>query len=94
MNITQIKSQIGIEVLNIQQNTDPDTKMPTDWVSHWEDSKRIRVSMHKDVFAKILADRSFDKLAVKKPETVLAHGEVAEYTRYMIITPTQLLATF
>ena len=93
MTIAEIKSQIGIKVLNIQQDLDETTQLPTDWVSHWDNDTRTRVSMHKDVFNQIMEDRDFDKLAVKPKEVKPATEEREAYTRYMIITPKNLLAS-
>lgn len=92
MNIAQIKTQIGQPILNMARQLD-EQEVPQPWVSHWDNDNRVRVTMHDDVFNTILADKLFDKLAYKK-EVVLANEKRAEYTRYVVITPKQLLATF
>ena len=91
MNISQIKSEIGIEVLNISRQKD-ESGVPQPWVSHWDNTRRIRVTMHDDVFALIMKDKSYDKLAIKTT-LVPATPERGEYTRYVVITPVDLLAT-
>lgn len=91
MNITQIKSQLGYSHLNISRDLD-ENNVPQPWVSHWDNDKRVRVCMHEDVFTSIMADKSFDKLAIKT-SVVVATPERAEYTRHVLITPKQLLAT-
>lgn len=92
MNITQIKEAIGQPVLNMARQLD-ENKVPQPWVSHWDNDKRVRVTMHDDVFNLIVADKNFDKLAYKTAE-VPATPERAAYQRIVVITPTQLLATF
>lgn len=107
MNITQIKSAIvaaispskpgftlDVLTLNTQFDKDDDTKVNPDFLSHWDDAHRVRISMPRDVMNKILADKAFAGLAIKKPVVVLAHDDVAEYTRITIITPQSIEASF
>lgn len=106
MNISQLKVAIAASVashipgftlpllqLNTQVDKDDETKT-TDWVSHWDDTNRVRISMPREVMAKVIADKEFAGLAFKKPEIVPAHGDVAQYLRVTIITPTSIEATF
>lgn len=98
MNIEQIKSAIaanmGVSLPNLimvrQFNED---KVPQPWLSHWDNDHRIRVTMHEDVFNQIKADTSKAGLAFKK-EVVEATSERAAYTRFVVITPANIEATF
>lgn len=92
MNIQQIKAAIGQPVLNMARQLDINgVEQP--WISHWDNTNRVRVTMHDEVFNKIKENRDFDQLALKT-EVVQATEERAEYTRHIVITPKQLLATF
>lgn len=98
MNIVQVKEKLsektGIKFneLNMKDQLNED-KTPTGWVSHWENDGRIRVVMHKDVLAKIVADKNFNGLALKDAEVVEATPERAAYTKFFVITPQDILAT-
>jgi hypothetical protein len=51
--IADIKSGIGIPVLNLQRNMTK-TGEKTEWLSHWDNDKRVRVNIHESTlqFAK------------------------------------------
>ena len=99
MNIQDLKAQIAAENgitlphLVLVQQFEEDGKTPAPWVSHWDNTKRIRVTMHQDVFNQIKADPTKAGLALKK-EVVPATADRAEYTRYVVITPQNIVGTF
>jgi len=104
MNINQVKEHIAAQVaktipgftlpiLSLNEQKDPDTGAVTEWVSHWDDDHRVRISMPREVMDKVIANKEFAGLAVKKPEVVTPEGK-APYTRFVIITPTSIVATF
>lgn len=98
-SILQIKASIGVDTLVfLQQPSSENKEVMTDWVAHWDDTNRIRVVMHNDVLAVAKADPTAPKFLLKK-EAVAAHKSatgdlVAEYTRFVIITPRNIVATF
>jgi hypothetical protein len=73
----------------------PDQLYPVkvDWVSAWFNDQRVRVSMHESIMNALKADLTKSDLAIKK-ELIAAHGETAPYTRYIVITPKNVVATF
>lgn len=89
MNIESIKQSIakqsGIElpVLDLSRQFDVDDK-PTEWLGYWDNTKRVRISVHQDVVGKIKADKSFDKLAVKYS---LEESPKGQFSQFTIITP-------
>lgn len=90
MNIQQIKEQTKQKTLAFVRQTAEGGEV-TPWLSHWDNDSRIRVTAHEDVINQIKAKPDMLELGLKT-ETVLAHksstGEdVAEYTRFVIITP-------
>lgn len=104
MNITDVKTQIGKEnntVINhlvmVQQfkldDSGKETEIPSEWVSHWDNDNRIRVTMHQDVFNKIKANPTDAGLALKKEVVPAKEGREA-YTRYVVITPQNIVGTF
>lgn len=105
MNINQIKLEVSNKsgkpcstLTMVRQLTNDAAKTPTEWLSHWDNDNRIRVSMHQDVFNQIKANPAFDGLAVKK-ELVAAKVENgteirAAYLRFVVITPKNIEATF
>ena len=98
MNIQQIKEKIAQEakaqiptLLMVQQKDEQGTLQP--WVSHWDNDSRTRVTMHLDLFKKIAADPTKVGYAYKK-ELVPATADRAEYMRFVVIEPANVLGTF
>lgn len=81
--------------LNFTQQKDKTTaadgttiETPTPWHSAWIPTSRIRVTMHQEVLNSIVANPARTDLVVKPKQVVAAHGETAEYTRYIVVIPT------
>jgi len=93
MTINQIKSELSLKndtqivALNMVQQLDAD-KLPTEWVSHWDNAKRLRIVMHQDLFALVLANPAMSTLAYKT-EVVSDKN----YTRYVVINPKGLVGS-
>lgn len=98
MNIQQIKAaiassaNISLPSLTLVRQFD-EAKVPQPWVSHWDNDHRVRITMHEDVLKQIQANPEKAGLAFKKEE-VLATQTRAAYTRFVIITPLHIEATF
>jgi hypothetical protein len=98
MNIVDVKAVIsksaGFQIgsLDIHAQEENGVVDPN-WVSAWFNTERVRITMHKEVFDKIVSDRAFSGLAVKGPEVVTPTTGKAPYTRYVVITPKSILAT-
>lgn len=98
MNIEQVKAAIAAStgkplptLLMVRQTTEDGASTP--WVSHWDNENRIRVTMHEDVLKKIKADPAKVGYAFKRQD-VPANDERAGYTRFVVIEPTNVEATF
>lgn len=91
MTLSQIKSQLNIVSLDLVRSID-EKKKPTAWLRYWNNTERIAVVIHDDVVAKIKADPSIDKLALKhetkQTKTGTAVGTV--YDSYIIINATSI----
>lgn len=99
MTITEIKAAISaksnftLSSLSMVRQYDSTTKEKTEWVSHWDNDHRVRVTMHQDIMNTLLGNPTFAGLALKC-EQIPADGERAAYTRYVVITPKDIDATF
>jgi len=103
MNITEIKSVINVaegSAINslLMQNQKAvlpgtETEVATDWFSHWDDTKRVRVTMHKDVLVAIKGTPTRGDLVVKR-QLVPATTTRAAYTRYVVVIPAEVEAVF
>lgn len=95
MNIAQIKAVLvekGILVAGQKfdlRNADNEDGTPTDWMRHWNNDKRIGVSVPKEVVAKIQADPiGFDTLVLKTGEEKTA-ASGSNYTSYQLVAITK-----
>lgn len=99
MNIQAIKAEIAkqtganLSTLMLSRQKHPETGVDQPWLSHWDNDKRVRITMHDDVANKIANDLNFEGLAFKK-EVVAKTDERAEYTRFVVIVPTSVVMTF
>lgn len=114
MNIQQIKTQIGNEqnfsLLTLEMvrqfETVPDpadatktVEQKAPWLSHWDNTKRVRVTMHEDIFTKLKADSNMNGLALKREDVPAKAGgngtePRAAYVRYVVITPANIEGSF
>lgn len=81
MDILQIKDKLAIPSLQLVTAKDADGN-PTSWMRHWDNDRRIAVSIHKDLVGEIKADKEISSLGLQK-ET--REGEQGEYTSYRIV---------
>jgi hypothetical protein len=101
MNIQEIKTQLQSEnpngnfsSLQMVQQKDSTTSELQPWFSYWCNKSRTRVTMHQDVFSEIQKKRDINTLVLKDGELVAASGDRAEYTRYIIVIPTNIADVF
>lgn len=83
MNIAEIKGLLGISTLNLNTAKDKDGQ-PTEWMRHWDNDKRVAVSIHKETVAKIEAG-SVTTLGIQSKTRIGAKGEykairIVQYT--------------
>lgn len=91
MNLSQIKSQLGIVSLDLVRTKDKDDK-PTGWLRYWNDKARVAVVIHDDVVAKIKANSNLDTLALKHEAKATKTGKAVGtiYDSYIIINATSI----
>lgn len=99
MNISQIKQEISqktgaaLVALNMVRQLEEDKVTPTEWVYHWNDTKRLRIAMHNDLLKQLKDNPERNDLAYKTTVKE-ATPETEAYTIYTVIIPKNLEATF
>lgn len=96
-NLAEVKRTLGVETLalNTPKNDDgtvqidKKTNLPTKWMRHWDNARRVAVSVHADTVAIIQANGpEAQHLVLQGPEEVLAEESQTMYTRYRIVAVT------
>jgi hypothetical protein len=63
MTIAQIKEQLSITALDLSRGEYQGK--PSEFLSYWDDKRRLRVVIHEDVMKLIKEDRDINSLALK-----------------------------
>ena len=96
-NLTEIKAALGLEVLSLNTPKNDDgtvridskTNAPTLWMRHWDNNRRIAVSIHKDTIALIQAGGAgATNLVLQDPEERIAEASQTTYLAYRIVSVT------
>lgn len=96
-NLTEIKKELGLEVLSLNTPTNEDgtvlidtkTNAPTRWMRHWDNNRRIAVSIHKDTVAIIQAGGvGATNLVLQPGEERIAETSQTTYMAYRIVSVT------
>lgn len=81
MNIVEIKAELGVKELNLNTAENKDgTK--SDWMRHWDNDKRIAVSIHKELLAEIQSNGNISDLAL---QSEIRNTDKGDYTAYRIV---------
>lgn len=93
--LVEVKNETGDVVNASYDPKDPDKvyDVKTEWVSHWNNDYRVRISMPLSIMEAIKSDLNKADLATKK-EIMPGKDGKASYTRYVVITPKNILANF
>lgn len=88
MNLAQIKTEIGIPALELNTATDKDGNK-TEWMRHWDNNRRIAVSLHKDLVAELSKNPATTGLGMQETQLV---GEQGPYRAIRIVkyTPAEI----
>lgn len=81
--LKQIKSNLGITELNLQFAQDLEGNK-TEWLRHWDNDRRIAVSIHKDLATELAADKAgaINNLSVQFQQR---SGEQGPYDAHRIV---------
>lgn len=95
--LAEIKKELGLEVLSLNTpknvdgtvRIDSKTNAPTLWMRHWDNSRRIAVSIHKDTVTLIQAGGvGATNLVLQEPEERIAEATQTTYMAYRIVSVT------
>jgi hypothetical protein len=78
MNITQIKSTVGVSTLELRTAKTKKGK-PTDWMRHWDNTRRIAVSIHKELVDELKLKPETDSLGLQEETRTGAKGPYLAY---------------
>lgn len=100
MTISEVKAFVGaktnatIGTLSLVRQFDEvdGVKTASQWVSHWDNDHRIRVTMHEDIMNALKANPAKADLACKYE--LVQPSDKAAYHRFVVITPRDIEATF
>ena len=81
MNLTQIKSSMGYDALNLVKATTEEGEA-TEWFKHWDNDKRIAVSLHQDLVAELQSNPELEGLGV---QTETRKGKGGDYLAHRIV---------
>ena len=98
MNITEIKEKLEISGLELNTATNADgtpaitvnetTGVETKWFRHWDNEKRMSVSIAEDLMLKIIADNNTASLALQHSVREAPGGNYDSY-RIVQYTPAE-----
>lgn len=83
MTIQNIKDKFEFKFLSMVRQFSKDG-VKQEWLSHWDNERRIRVTMHQNIFEYIKSNPSVDDLDYKVQEVAVNHERKA-YTRIVIV---------
>ena len=83
MTLNEVKKDLNIEVFNLNTANDSDGK-PTDWLRHWDNDNRVAVSIHKDTFKIVKADKE-GKMSTLGIQTEEREGAQGPYKAFRIV---------
>lgn len=83
--LAQIKSELGIANLELVTALDKQGNK-TEWFRHWDNDRRIAVSIPKDLALKLSKDPSINNLFLQSEQRI---GEQGPYSAYRIVSYTQ-----
>lgn len=87
MTIKEIKLQLGYETLNLNPSVKDGVR--TEWMRHWDNDKRIAVSLHQDTLTKIKADPELPNLGIQQETIVSATGGAYTAIRIVAFAPAE-----
>lgn len=81
--LADVKAKLGISQLELVTANNAEGA-PTDWLRHWDNDRRVAVSIHKDLAKELGADKtgSIKSLSLQYEQK---NGEQGPYDAYRII---------
>ena len=82
MTLAEIKKELGYSTLELNQSQDAEGQK-TDWFRHWDNNKRVAVSIHKDTLEKL--KKNPNSTASLGLQSEMRQGAKGAYTAYRIV---------
>lgn len=92
MNISQVKTKLGVSILSFTQGKNEDGT-PSPWVSSWDNESRVRIAMPNEVLDKLKADKDRSDLQLLYKDMVSTSSGEA-YKLHIITTGEDIVAEF
>ncbi len=83
MTLQDVKTKLGFSSLNLSFSTDAQGNK-TEWLTDWDDSRRIRVTIHQDTVSAIRKKPGLTNLAIQTEERT-SNESGLPYTMHRII---------
>lgn len=81
MKLSDIKAKLDIPTFQLNTATN-EAGEKTEWMRHWDNERRIAVSIHKDTLAELKKDSKTPSLGLQHEERT---GEQGVYQSYRIV---------
>lgn len=81
MDLKQIKAKLEIPQFELNTATN-EAGDKTEWMRHWDNERRIAVSLHKDTVAELKANPKINSLGLQHEQRT---GELGTYESYRIV---------
>lgn len=98
---TKVPQPTWMMVRQVTQEAEGKEGLPTEWLSHWDNDHRIRVTMHEDVLDYIKNNPQCGDLIVTEQKVAQRDADAATgvaaraaYVRFVISHPTSVEAVF
>ena len=87
MNLAEVKKKVNVETLPLQRVVDTKTGEVTPWLSYWDNDKRVRVSIHDDVYGVVRESTNLGiKTTIKQPtKDGVVDPTRKPYTQHIIV---------
>lgn len=78
MKLSEIKSKLGITTFDLN-TAKTEAGEPTQWLRHWDNERRISVSIHKDTFTELKSLGDKAALGLQHETRTAEQGDYASY---------------
>lgn len=88
MTLANAKKAMGLTQLNLSRQLAEDQQTPTEFLTHWDNEKRIRVIVHQNVVNTAKEQPNAAIFFLKKSDEASKSGQYAGvmYTKYILCT--------
>lgn len=88
MKLEEVKSALGVSILELNKSTNADGTVNPDWFRMWNNETRVQISIHKDVVHAIQANPNLTNLGLQSEDKISPTSNLP-YTNKRIIAYTE-----